>query len=258
MDYLVGQYPIIKKENLAKNCYSFTVLCPEIAVAAQAGQFAHIRVDGFSLRRPISICEIDREAGTVRRVFEIRGEGTRVMADLNENSLIDLIAPLGRGFTLLEPDRKAITVGGGIGTPPMLEVAKHYGTNATAIVGFRSANAVILDRDFAEAGAQVRLCTDDGTAGRKGFVTAALEERLAAGGADIIYACGPTPMLKGVVALAEKHGVRCEVSLEERMGCGVGACLVCACKTVKDGKEFYAHVCKDGPVFPAKEVVWNG
>lgn len=139
----------------------------------------------------------------------------------------------------------------------MLETAKAYGENATAIIGFRSANAVILEDDFKANKNDVRLATDDGTKGTKGFVTQLLKERLSEGKADIIYACGPMPMLKGVVALANEYGVRCQVSLEERMGCGVGACLVCACKTNKDGKEGYSHVCKDGPVFESGQVVFE-
>lgn len=185
----------------------------------------------------------------------MRGEGTKVMADLNANTLIDIIAPLGKGFTLLDKSKKAIVIGGGIGVPPMLEVAKHYAQNATAIIGFRSANAVILNDDFKNVQANVMLCTDDGTMGQKGYVTSALANRLENGDADIIYACGPHMMLKGIIELADKYNIRCEVSLEERMACGVGACLGCACKTVKDGNEYFAHVCKDGPVFDAKEVI---
>ncbi len=255
MSYRQGKYPILRKDNLAKNIYSLTLLCPEIAAETQAGQFAHLRIEGFALRRPISICEANPDAGTIRLVFEVRGEGTAELARLNENSLADLIAPLGKGFTLLDPPQKAVLIGGGIGVPPLLQAAKHYGANATAILGFRSASAVILTEDFAAAGADVRLCTDDGSMGQKGFVTTALEERLQMGKADLLCACGPAGMLRGVIALAEQYGLRCEVSLEERMGCGVGACLVCACRSVKDGREFYAHVCKDGPVFDAKEVV---
>ncbi len=255
MPYYQGEYLIQSKKNLAKNVYDLTVACPEMASAAEPGQFVHIRVEGKSLRRPISICGIDREAGCLRLVFEVRGEGTARMADWRAGDRIDLIGPLGKGFTLLDPSKKAIVVGGGIGTPPMLALARHYGRNAAAIIGFRSAGAVILKEDFEAAGAQTIVCTDDGTMGRHGFVTAALEELIAAGEADIVYACGPHPMLRGVASLADSRGVRCEVSLEERMGCGVGACLVCACKTVKDSKEYFAHVCKDGPVFDAKEVI---
>lgn len=254
MDFVQGKYPIISKITLAKEIYDFTILCPEVTVRAHEGQFVHILADGFSLRRPISICGIDREKGTMRVVFEVRGSGTKEIAKLNEGDLMDVIAPLGKGFSL-DKSMKVITVGGGIGTPPMLSLAEFYGENCVAINGFRSASAVILQEDFKAAGAKTVLCTDDGTAGRKGFVTAALEEELRSCKADMIYACGPHMMLKGVVEIADKFGIRCEVSLEQRMGCGVGACLVCACKTVKDGREYMAHVCKDGPVFDSKEVV---
>lgn len=254
MDYMQGSFPIVKKENIARGIYSLWIHCPPVAEAALPGQFAHLKVEGFSLRRPISICEIDPQKGNLRLVFEIRGEGTRALADSREGGMADLIAPLGNGFSIL-PQKQVVLVGGGIGVPPLLEVAKRYGASATAILGFRSASAVILERDFQRAGASAILCTDDGTAGIHGFVTKPLEELLTRQQPDLICACGPTGMLKGVVSLAGRFGIDCEVSMEERMGCGVGACLVCACKCVKDGREFYAHVCKDGPVFPAKEVV---
>lgn len=255
MEYVQGEYRVVSKKNLAKNVFDFTIDSKDIADLAQAGQFVHIKVDGFMLRRPISICEVDKENGTIRFVFEIRGEGTEKLSQVNKGDNLDVMGPLGKGFTILPADKKAVVVGGGIGVPPMVEVAKNYGENATAIIGFRSANAVILDEDFKNMGANLMLCTDDGTMGRKGFVTEALKERLEQGKVDIIQACGPHMMLKGVVALANEYGVPCEVSLEERMGCGVGACLVCACKTVKDGKEYLSHVCKDGPVFKAEDVI---
>ena len=126
------------------------------------------------------------------------------------------------------------------------------------ITGFRNAAAVILQDDFKAAGCETILCTDDGSAGIHGFVTTALEEYLQSGKADIIYACGPTPMLKAVAAAADRLGIRCEVSLEQRMACGVGACLGCACKIERGGEEKFLHVCKDGPVFDAKEVRFDG
>ncbi|MEG2813087.1 MAG: dihydroorotate dehydrogenase electron transfer subunit [Oscillospiraceae bacterium] len=258
MDYIQSQFQIIKKENIAKNCYSLIISCPEIAKIATAGQFCQVKIDGFTLRRPISICNIDKKNGTIRIVFEARGEGTKVLANLNENSLVDIIAPLGHGFTILDKSKKAIVIGGGIGVPPMVEVAKNYGENATAIIGFRNAAAVILKEDFEKNDNKVILCTDDGSAGEKCFVTTALEKRLQAENADIICACGPHLMIKGVIEIAKKYNIKCEVSLEERMGCGIGACLVCACKTVKNGEEYMAHVCKDGPVFDANEVIIDG
>ncbi|MDE7293897.1 MAG: dihydroorotate dehydrogenase electron transfer subunit [Oscillospiraceae bacterium] len=257
MKYCQGLYPIIRKENPAAEVYGLVILCPEIAAIAKCGQFVNIRIDGFTLRRPVSICEIDRQKGTLRIVFQIRGKGTDAMSLLNPGDLIDMVAPLGgRGFTLQE-GANAIIIGGGIGNPPMLELAKFYGGNATVISGFRNAAAVILQEDFKSTGAKTFLCTNDGTAGEKGFVTDILGRELQTHTPDIICACGPMPMLKGVAAIAKEKGIRSEVSLEERMGCGVGGCLVCACRTVKDGEEIFAHVCKDGPVFDSKEVFPN-
>lgn len=255
MEYVQGEYRVVSKKNLAKNVYDFTIDAKDIANLANAGQFVHIKVDGFMLRRPISICEVDKQKGTVRVVFEVRGEGTDKLSQVNQGENLDVLGPLGKGFTLLDKGKKAILIGGGIGVPPMVEVAKNYGENATAIIGFRSANAVILDDDFKNLGVKLNLCTDDGTLGNKGYVTEQLEKVLSEEKVDIICACGPHLMLKGVIDLANKYSIPCEVSLEERMGCGVGACLVCVCKTVKDGEEYLAHVCKDGPVFKAEDVI---
>lgn len=256
MKYTQGKYQVLEKKALAKDIFSMTILCPEIAEVASPGQFVHILPEGCTLRRPISICEIDKKKGTLRIVFILKGDGTKQIASVNEGSLVDMLAPLGHGFTVDESLKKVVLVGGGIGTPPMLPLAEIYGEKATVISGFRSAEAVILQEDFKNTGAETVLCTDDGTLGRKGFVTEPLKEILEEGGADAVFACGPTPMLKNIAAIAEENGVYCEVSLEERMGCGIGACLVCACKTKKDGEEHFAHVCKNGPVFNSKEVIW--
>ena len=253
--YKQGLYPIVSKSASAKGIFDITVLCPEAAELAAPGQFAQLLAPGFFLRRPISICGIDKDAGTIRMVFEVRGEGTEAISRLNTGDNIDMIAPLGHGFTKVEG--KAVCVGGGIGVPPMLGIASLYGGDAEVITGFRNAAAVILQEDFRAAGCETVLCTDDGSAGIHGFVTAALEDHLQSKKADIIYACGPTPMLRAVAGIAGKYGVRCEVSLEQRMACGVGACLVCVCKTVKNGEEFNSHVCKDGPVFNSEEVVFD-
>lgn len=253
MEYRQEKCKILKKEQLNKSCCRLVVKAEGSAAIAQPGQFAHIKLDGFFLRRPISICEIDSQKGELTFVFEIRGEGTEALAEKSENDFLDILAPLGKGFTLLSPEKNAAVIGGGIGTPPMIELAKRY-NSPTAIIGFRNADAVILKDDFGKIGDTI-LCTDDGSDGEKGFVSDALKRLVSQKKLDIIYACGPSAMLKAVVEIAQSQNIRCEVSLEERMGCGVGACLVCACKTVKDGKEFYSHVCKDGPVFKAEEVV---
>jgi len=256
MKYTQGKYIIAEKTAIARNIYSFTISCPEVVQIAVPGQFVHIRIGSFTLRRPISICGIDPVRGTLRIVFEIRGEGTSEIANLNKGDVIDMLAPLGHGFTVNPDFKKVILIGGGIGTPPMLPLAKAYGEKAVAISGFRNASAVILQEDFAAAGAETILCTDDGSAGIHGFVTQPLEELVKNGGVDAVFACGPTPMLKRITEICKENSVYCEISLEERMACGIGACLGCACKTKRNDEEYFAHVCKDGPVFKAEEVLW--
>lgn len=256
MEYTKSLYPIVKKEVLGKNIFSMNILCPDIADIAEPGQFLHILPDGMTLRRPISICDIDKENGNLRIVFEVKHEGTERIAAKNLGENLDILGPLGHGFTLLPEAENVILIGGGIGTPPMLTLAKYYGNKSTVISGFRSAECIILQDEFKKSGAKSVLCTDNGTAGRKALVTEPLKEFIASGNVDAIYACGPTPMLKFISAIANDADVFCEVSLEERMGCGIGACLVCACKLKKEGKDIMGHVCKDGPVFSSKEVQW--
>lgn len=253
MSYCQGIFPIRTKTEPTPGVFRFDIECPDLAGRAAAGQFVHIRVPGFTLRRPVSIARILPESQGLSLVFEVRGGGTEALSRLSEGDSLDLMGPLGQGFTLLGPDAKAVFVGGGIGLPPLLEAAAHY-RRPTVLAGFRTAGAVILRADFENIGADFRLATDDGTAGEKGTVLPLLERRLSEGPVDILYACGPTPMLRAVRVLALEKGIRCELSLEERMGCGVGACLVCACKTAGGMKQ----VCKDGPVFPAEEVLIDG
>lgn len=256
MKYTQGKYPLIEKCSIAKEIYSFTILCPEVAEVTRAGQFVHILPRGYTLRRPISICGIDKSKGTLRIVFEVRGDGTKELSETHTGGLIDMVAPLGNGFNLNEDIKRVVLVGGGIGTPPMLPLAEIYGEGATVITGFRNASAVILQGDFKKTGAKTILCTDDGSTGIHGLVTNPLEEVLKSEKVDLICACGPTPMLRAISKMANDFNIECQVSLEERMGCGVGACLVCACKINQDGKEQMLHVCKNGPVFNSKEVVW--
>ena len=257
MSYFCDKYPIIEKKALSGGIFSITVKCPDAAKAAEVGQFANILADGYTLRRPISICEIDKEQGTLRFVFEVRGKGTEVISRANVGDNLDVLGPLGNGFKA-PTGKKVIVVGGGIGVPPLLGIAKQNGADCTAILGFRSYDKVILDKEFAAFGAKTIVCTDDGSVGYHGVVTTPLTEELAKGDVDLVCACGPEPMIKAVVKECEDNNVPCRVSLEQRMGCGVGACVVCSCMTVRNGKEHYARVCKDGPVFDAKEVKFNG
>lgn len=246
---------ILSQAQLAPGIYDIWVDYPD-AVSAKAGQFVDVKCDSFTLRRPISICEIDRENGRLRLVFEIRGEGTAWMAQQKPGDALDILAPLGNGFELCDTSSKAIFVGGGIGVPPLLEASKPFGGNPDVILGFRTAGAAILADDFAQNGCRVTLVTEDGSAGEKGFVTLPLACRLGESPCDVIYACGPIPMLRAVAAEAAKRDIPCYVSMEARMACGVGACLGCAVKTIVDGREQNQHVCKNGPVFDAKRIAW--
>ena len=235
---------------LTEDIMDFRVECPAAAQKAQPGQFAQLYVPGHTLRRPISICGIDRAAGTLRFVFQIRGSGTADLAKLREGDDLELLAPLGCGFPL-ESRERTLLLGGGIGVPPLLGVAAELKENAVAALGFRSAGQGILTEDFEQTGAKVLLATDDGSVGFHGVVTQA-----AAGEAfDRVFACGPLPMLKAAKALAQERGVPCFLSLEERMACGIGACLGCAVPLLDEaGEVHFGHVCKDGPVFDSRRL----
>lgn len=256
MSYKCAEYKLIEKKAIASDIFSFTILCPDVAELAKCGQFVHILVEGYTLRRPISICEVDKVKGTIRIVFEIRGSGTDKLAQLNVGDDVDMIAPLGNGFTVKEigENERIIVIGGGIGVPPMLETAKSY-KKTTAVLGFRSYDRIILSEDYKANGIETIICTDDGSVGNKGTIEAPLRAELEKGNVAGVFACGPKPMLGAVMKAAKDYGVFCEVSLEERMGCGVGACVGCVCKVIRDGEEKMLRVCKDGPVFNAEEVI---
>ncbi len=251
-----NKYKLMENRRLNDSTVSITVNAPEIASAACAGQFVNIRAEGFYLRRPISLCGIDRDNKTIRLVIEVRGDGTEAISRKSRGDELDLFGPLGKGFELLPPDRKALLIGGGIGTPPLLPLAEHYKKNAECVLGYRTGQAVILAEDFEKHSPSVHICTDDGSIGIKGNVIPSAEKILMEGRTDIIYACGPLPMLKEIALLSKKYGIRAQISMEERMACGMGACLGCACKTGTGGNEHYKHVCKDGPVFEADELVF--
>lgn len=248
--YEVSVCPVERVRRLNENTLDVTVQAPELAAACRPGQFAQIFVPGHTLRRPISICEAEQAAGTVRFVFQIRGEGTRRMAEVRPGESWDLLGPLGQGFPV-EKGKRTLLLGGGIGTPPLLGVAKALGQDAVAALGFRSAGMTILEEDFQRTGAKVLVATDDGSLGFHGTaVQAAAAEEF-----DVIFACGPLPMLKAAKALARERSVPCFLSLEERMACGIGACLGCAVPLLDDrGQEHFGHVCKDGPVFDSRRL----
>lgn len=223
-----------------------------------AGCFAHIKVPNASahlLRRPISIMDADESAGTLTLGIMPKGEGTRLICAVKAGDMLELMAPMGNGFDL----KNAKTVwcmGGGVGVAPMLYTSKVFSSKAfvTAIMGFKNAEAVFAEEEFAAACERLLLCTDDGSRGFAGTVVAAAEtlcER-----PQLIAACGPAPMLKAVQQFAAKHNIPCQLSLEQRMGCGYGACLTCSCKGKSEsGEESFLRVCADGPVFNGSEVI---
>lgn len=221
------------------------------------GQFVHIKCgEGLLLRRPISVCTcaMADPADLVSIVFEVRGEGTRWIADREVGDELDVLGLAGNGFDV-KPDGRYLLVGGGIGIPPMLGCARFVGGKCTAVLGGRSAEKIILKDVFDDVCDKVLVATDDGSLGHHGFVDALVRRELEQDSSyDGVLACGPKPMLRNVAKVAGEFGVACLVSMEERMGCGVGACLVCACDMADGSRK---HVCKNGPVFDAREVDWN-
>lgn len=244
---------VLDNSQIAEGIFDMKLACRNIAAEAKPGQFITVACGDYTLRRPISICEIDVSREIIRIVYEVRGKGTEWLSHVKTFDSVDIIAPLGNGYDLTD-HRSVLFVGGGIGVPPLLATAKRT-IDATAILGFRNKSAIILENDFKKACNEVLVTTDDGSNGIKGFTTDAMKLALEKKTFDLVCACGPIPMLKKVAAIAAEHNIPCQVSLEERMACGVGACLVCACKVKsKDGTEEYKRVCKDGPVFDAAEV----
>ena len=225
----------------------------------RGGQFLHIKCgDGQLLRRPISVAVTgwDEPEDLVTLIFEVRGEGTRWLSQRKVGDKLDVLGPLGNGFDVSREGRYLL-VGGGIGVPPLMEYAESLKWSKTAVLGYRTkdkAFPAVVSR-FQENCERTYLCTDDGTLGRHSFVDGQVRDILAKDkDFTAVLACGPRLMLKNVAAVAAQFGVPCQVSMEERMACGVGACLGCAIR-MRDGT--MKHVCKDGPVFDAEEVDWD-
>ena len=235
---------IISKQTYQK-IVDMTVAFPDAGRICSPGQFIHILCGGDTfLRRPISICDVPKN--TLRFIFEIRGEGTRVLSGKDKGDIVDMLAPLGHGFELTGTDENVVAVGGGIGCFPLLFAAKTC-KSAKAILGFRNREA-LYDRfadDFRQT-CDVTVMTDDGSAGIKGFTTDGLENLIAAGERiDKIITCGPMVMMEKIIGIAKANGIPCQASFEERMGCGIGTCLCCSTKISGQRR----CVCKEGPVF---------
>ena len=253
---------LVKKEKLLDGLYKFSLETKEIVDIVKPGNFIEIRInenlDPF-LRRPISIYNIEKEKSIIEIIFQVKGKGTELLSKKQEGDFIDIIGPLGNGVFKFEKHKNIAVIGGGIGIFPLYELtkeAKELNLNIDTYIGFRNKELVVLEKEFENTSNNLTITTDDGSYKNKGFAIDYLKENLKTKKVDCIYTCGPLPMIKAVKALAKENNIECQISLEEKMGCGLGVCLGCAVKTAESSKEDpqYVHVCKDGPVFESKTV----
>ena len=238
---------------------------PEIAAASRPGQFIHLRIPNIepaSLRRPVSIC--DAANGVLSILYKQVGRGTEAMSRLRDGETVNILGPIGNGFPLPDPTATPLLVGGGFGVAPLLFLAKRSAVKGVLFVGGRSQADILLVDDFRALGWETQVCTNDGTLGTRGFVTAALDawqSQHSATKAEM-FSCGPEPLLAAVDERASRWGMKAWLSLDRRMGCGVGACLGCVQKLKRTDpaggvQTYLARVCKDGPVFESGTIVWG-
>lgn len=244
---------ILTQSKIAEGIYSMWLKAPEIADLARPGQFIVLYSGDKSrmLPRPISLCEIDKKEGRLHIVYRVAGAGTSEFSEKKPGDTVEIMGPAGNGFE--QKEGRVVVMGGGIGIPPMLGLAQSFAQKVTAVLGYRSEQ--FLREEF-EKTAEVYVATEDGSDGIKGNVLDVM--RLEEIGADVIYACGPTPMLRAIKEYAEERDILCYLSLEEKMACGIGACLACVCQSKEKDKHSRVNnkrVCKEGPVFLSKEVI---
>ena len=248
---------LIKKEQLKPDIFKFSLSAKEITDIAKPGQFIEIRVtDGIDpfLRRPISIYNMDKDNGILDIIFRVQGRGTEILSKRKEGETIDIIGPLGYGTFQFEGYKNIAILGGGIGIFPLYELSKQASKNAKiySYLGFRNKEAVLLEKEFKNVSNKLVITTDDGSYSIHGFAIEELKKDLETQKVDVIFACGPLPLLKAVQNLSKETNIPCQISLEEKMGCGLGVCLGCAVEVTSGG---YEHVCKQGPVFDNNKVI---
>lgn len=242
--YKQNKYKILSNEPLTKDVYKM-VLEGDTEYITAPGQFINIALDGKYLRRPISVCDYDEDCITI--IYKVVGEGTEQMSALKIGTVLDVLTGLGNGYDISK-STKPLLIGGGVGVPPMYNLAKTLIANGqvpTVILGFNTADEVFFEQEFKALGCNVFVTTADGSYGIKGFVT----DALVGIDFDYFYTCGPLPMFKAIYNAVDKDG---QFSFEERMGCGFGACMGCSCKTKYGNK----RICKDGPVLEKEEIIW--
>ena len=240
-----GIYKIISNKPLTKDVFEM-ILSGDTSAITAPGQFINIKLDGFYLRRPISICDYD--SNTITIIYKVVGGGTEAMSRLESGAELDVLCGLGNGFDVSKSGEKPVLIGGGVGVPPLYNLCKKLiesGKKVTVILGFNTASEIFYKEKFEALGAEVYVSTVDGSSGVKGFVTDVMKNI----DYDYFFTCGPMPMFRAIEKIASSSG---QYSFEERMGCGFGACMGCSCKTKYGNK----RICRDGPVLEREEIIW--
>ena len=238
-------FSIVSNTPLTDSVYKM-VLSGDTSAITAPGQFVNIQLTGKFLRRPISVCDYDGETLTI--VYKVVGKGTEQMASMTAGETLDILTGLGNGYDLAPAGDRPVLLGGGVGVPPLYHLAKRLlalGKEVTMVLGFNTASEIFYEKEFQALGCKVFVTTVDGSYGKKGFVTDALPENY-----TYFYTCGPEPMLKAVYRTTNTSG---QMSFEQRMGCGFGACMGCSCKTLTGNK----RICKEGPVMRKEEILWE-
>ena len=243
-----GLYRVDSNVQLTSTVYRM-VVSGDVGALSRPGQFVNFKIDGLYLRRPISVCDYDTEAGTITLIYKVVGAGTEKLAKAKEGDVFDLLCGLGNGYDTATSGDAPVLIGGGVGIPPLYGLCRKLiaeGKNVKVILGFNTKDEIFYEQEFKDLGAQVYVTTVDGTYGTKGFVTNVLTEL----DYTYFYTCGPMPMFKAVNAASVTSG---QFSFEERMGCGFGACMGCSCKTLTG----YKRICREGPVMRKEEILWE-
>ena len=238
-------FQIVSNEALTDSVYKM-ILSGDTSAITAPGQFVNIQLTGKFLRRPISVCDYDKSTLTI--IYKVVGAGTEQMSAMKPGEMLDILTGLGNGYDLNLAGDRPVLLGGGVGVPPMYNLAKKLiamGKEVSVILGFNTASEIFYEQEFKALGCKTYVTTVDGSYGKKGFVTDALPENY-----TYFYTCGPEPMLKAVYRATATSG---QMSFEERMGCGFGACMGCSCKTLTG----YKRICKDGPVMKKEEILWQ-
>ena len=237
-------FTIVSNDALTRDVFKM-VLSGDTSHVTNCGQFVNIQLDGLFLRRPISVCDYDDETLTI--IYKVVGKGTEAMSAMAPGQKLDILTGLGNGYDLSYAGENPVLLGGGVGVPPMYNLAKKLvaeGKKVSVILGFNTQSEIFYENEFKALGCDVTVTTVDGSYGVKGFVTDALPANY-----TYFYTCGPEPMLKAVYKATSTSG---QMSFEERMGCGFGACMGCSCKTLTG----YKRICKEGPVMMKEEILW--